>query len=135
MRNPLEDLVGFHLVRTASFGLRVVNEAYGDLGVRHPDAAVMMVIEANPGITQSSIGRMLKIQRSNMVPIIGRLAERGWIEREQGKGKRIGISLSPEGVQIMGTLRAASQAGEDAIASRLGTEGYSTLHDLLRQIS
>lgn len=134
MRNPLEDLVGFHLVRTANYGLRIVNDAYGDLGVRHPDAAVMMVIDANPGISQSSIGRMLKIQRSNIVPIIGRLTERGWIERRQGKGKMIGISLSPVGHLAMDTLRAASQAGEEAIASRLGPEGYAKLHDLLRQI-
>lgn len=134
MRNPLEDFVGFHLVRTANMGLRVVNEAYGDLGVRHPDAAVMMVIDANPGITQSSIGRMLKIQRSNMVPIIGRLTERGWIEREQGKGKMIGISLSPAGIEAMDLLRAASQAGEDAIAARIGPEGYAALHELLRRI-
>ena len=134
MRNPLEDFVGFHLVRTASYGLRIVNEAYSDLGVRHPDAAVMMVIDANPGISQSSIGRMLKIQRSNIVPIIGRLTERGWIKREQGKGKMIGISLSPEGKEIMGQLQAASQAGEDAIASRIGPEAYAALHKLLQQI-
>ena len=106
----------------------------GHLGVRHPDAAVMMVIDANPGITQSSIGRMLKIQRSNMVPIIGRLTERGWIEREQGKGKMIGISLSPAGIEAMDLLRAASQAGEDAIAAKIGPEGYAALHELLRRI-
>lgn len=134
MRNPLEDFVGFQLVRAASYALGVVNEAYGDLGIRHPDAAVMMMIDGNPGITQSSIGRMLKIQRSNMVPIIGRLTERGWIERAQGKGKAIGISLSPQGKEVMSLLRSASQAGEDALASRIGPEGYAALHALLRQI-
>ncbi|MCX7283253.1 MAG: hypothetical protein NTX28_04275 [Novosphingobium sp.] len=51
MKHPLESMVGFHLVRTANLALKAVNATYGDLRIRHPDAATMLVIEANPGIT------------------------------------------------------------------------------------
>ena len=46
----------------------------------------------------------------------------------------IGISLSPAGIEAMDLLRAASQAGEDAIAAKIGPEGYAALHELLRRI-
>ncbi|HQS68320.1 MAG: MarR family winged helix-turn-helix transcriptional regulator [Novosphingobium sp.] len=135
MRNPLEELVGFQLVRTAGIGLRTVNAAYGDLAIRHPDAAVMMVIEANPGISQSAIGRMLKIQRSNMVPIISRLSDRGWIERNPGRGKAIGITVSPQGQAMMPQLHAASREGEARLAAGIGPDVYAQLLEVLRKIA
>lgn len=134
MRNPLEELVGFQLVRTAAFGLRTLNLAYGDLNLRHPDAAVLLVIEANPGITQSSVGRMLNIQRSNMVPIMGRLSERGWVERRPGKGKSISLHLSEAGAEVMPRIRAASQTAETALAGPISADEFSALHSTLRQI-
>ena len=134
MRNPLDDLVGYHLVRTAGLGLRAVNNAYGDLVIRHPDAAVMMVIEANPAISQSAIGRILNIQRSNMVPIISRLSERGWIERSPGGGKTISITLSAAGADLMPSLHAASRSAEDFLAEKIGAETYAQLLAILRRI-
>ena len=134
MRNPLEELVGFHLVRTAAFGLRELTNAYGDLNLRHPDAAVLLVIEANPGITPSSVGRMLNIQRSNMVPIITRLTERDWIERRPGKGKTISLHISKEGAQVMPRIRAASQVAEDALAERIGADGLAALRETLDKV-
>lgn len=135
MRNPLENYVGFHLVRTANLGLKILNEGYGDLGIRHMDAAIMLVIDANPGITQSSIGRMLRIQRSNMVPIITRLSDRGWIERKAGRGKMIGIYLSDAGVEAIPRIRAVSEQAEVHLREPIGKQAYDRLLETLCQIS
>ncbi|SMC42349.1 MarR family winged helix-turn-helix transcriptional regulator [Novosphingobium sp. B1] len=134
MKHPLDPLLGFHLVRTATMALRAVNQAYGDLGIRHPDAAVMMAIEANPGITQSAIGRMLNIQRSNMVPMVTRLTERDWIVREPGAGKTIRLFLSPEGKTTMPRLHEASRAGEDRLKDAITPETYRMLLLELRKL-
>jgi DNA-binding MarR family transcriptional regulator len=134
MKHPLDPLLGFHLVRTATLALRAVNRAYGDLGIRHPDAAVMMAIETNPGITQSAIGRMLNIQRSNMVPLVTRLSERGWIAREPGSGKTIRIFLSPQGEAIMPRLHEASRAGEERLKDAITPETYRMLLQELRKL-
>lgn len=135
MKHPLEPLVGFHLVRTANLALKIVNTQYGDLRIRHPDAATMMVIEANAGITQSAIGRMLRMERSNVVPIVARLTERGWIDRQPGNGKTIRLFLSPEGKAAMPQIHAATRAGEQAIAAGVGEAGYAALLEHLRLIS
>lgn len=134
MKHPLDPLLGFHLVRTATLALRAVNRAYGDLGIRHPDAAVMMAIETNPGITQSAIGRMLNIQRSNMVPLVTRLSERGWIVREPGSGKTIRIFLSSQGEAIMPRLHEASRAGEERLKDAITPETYRMLLQELRKL-
>jgi DNA-binding MarR family transcriptional regulator len=134
MKHPLDPLLGFHLVRTATMALRAVNQSYGDLGIRHPDAAVMMAIETNPGITQSAIARMLNIQRSNMVPMVSRLSERDWIVRKPGAGKTIRLFLSPQGEAIMPRLHKASRAGEDRLKDAISPETYRMLLQELRKL-
>ncbi|MGV3512215.1 MAG: MarR family winged helix-turn-helix transcriptional regulator [Novosphingobium sp.] len=134
MRHPLDPMLGFHLVRTANLALRAVNAAYGELGIRHPDGAVLLVIEANPGITQSSIGRMLKIQRSNIAPMVSRLVERGWLERRPGKGKTIGMFLTEAGRSIMPGIHKASQEGEDLLAAAIGEEAYQSVLEILKPV-
>lgn len=127
-------MVGYHLVRVANMALRVVNASYGDLRIRHLDAAVLMVIAANPGITQSTIARMVKMERSNVAPIITRLSDRNWIDRRPGRGKTIGLYLSPEGAVIMPQIQAASRAGEEVIAEAVGSDGYAEMLRNLRRI-
>lgn len=134
MRHPLDPMLGFHLVRTANLALRAVNIAYGDLGIRHPDGAVLLVIDANPGITQSSIGRLLNIQRSNVAPMVSRLVERGWLERRPDKGKTIGMFLTEAGQRIMPTIHAASRAGETLIAELIGEDAYAATLETLKRL-
>lgn len=132
MKHPLEPLLGYQLVKAATLALRAVNAAYGDLGIRHPDGAMLLVIEANPGITQSSIGRMLNIQRSNVAPMVSRLVDRGWLERKPGKGKTIGLFLTDAGQGIMPAIHAASREGEDRLAGAIGADAYGSVLATLR---
>lgn len=134
MKHPLDTMLGFHLVRTANLALRAVNAAYGDLGIRHPDGAVLLVIEANPGITQSSIGKMLNIQRSNIAPMVSRLVERGWLDRRPGKGKTIGMFLTETGRSIMPSIHMASQEGEDLLAAAIGADSYRSVLKILKHV-
>ncbi|MBF9149579.1 MarR family winged helix-turn-helix transcriptional regulator [Novosphingobium jiangmenense] len=134
MRHPLDPMLGFHLVRTANLALRAVNAAYGDLGIRHPDGAVLLVIDANPGITQSSIGRLLNIQRSNIAPMVSRLVDRGWLERRPGKGKTIGMFLTESGQRIMPAIHAASTAGENMITTSIGADAYAATLETLKRL-
>lgn len=134
MKHPLDPMLGFHLVRTANLALRAVNAAYGDLGIRHPDGAVLLVIEANPGITQSSIGKMLNIQRSNIAPMVSRLVERGWLDRRPGKGKTIGMFLTETGRSIMPSIHMASQEGEGLLAAAIGADSYRSVLKILKHV-
>ncbi|MCX7283254.1 MAG: hypothetical protein NTX28_04280 [Novosphingobium sp.] len=74
------------------------------------------------------------MERSNLVPIVSRLTERGWIERKPGDGRTIRLSLSPDGIAAMPPIHAASRAGEEVIFAALGDAGYAELLDRLRLI-
>ena len=77
---------------------------------------------------------MLNIQRSNMVPLVTRLSERGWIAREPGSGKTIRIFLSPQGEAIMPRLHEASRAGEERLKDAITPETYRMLLQELRKL-
>ena len=57
------------------------------------EASVLLVIEANPNISQSEIGRMLEIAGANMAPLISRLQKRELIERQSVDGRSHGLEL------------------------------------------
>src|SRR2546421_640045 len=59
------------------------NQRLARLDLRHADVAMLMLIESSPGITQSQAGRVLDIQRANMVPFVARLEGRGVLQRSE----------------------------------------------------
>ena len=56
-----------------------------------------MVIESNPNISQSEIGRMLDIAGANMAPLVGRLEKRELLERRPVDGRSHGLQLTAAG--------------------------------------
>ena len=77
MKDPLNTLCGYLLQRAASSALAELNQRLAPLGLRHAGVAMLMLVEAHPGITQSHAGRILDIQRANMVPFVA-----GWRRSE-----------------------------------------------------
>ena len=81
MRDPLQNSPGYSLRRAS---IKMMGELTGRLAaldLRMADATVLMLIEANPAITASRIGRALDIQRANMVPLLKRMEEAGLVDR------------------------------------------------------
>ena len=70
------------------------------LDLRPSEATVLMVIDANPGVTQSEIGRLLDIARANMAPLTARLATRKLIVRQSAGGRSHGLTLSDTGRRL-----------------------------------
>jgi DNA-binding MarR family transcriptional regulator len=70
------------------------------LALRPSEASVLLIIDANPGVTQSEIGRLLDIARANMAPLTARLVARGLIIRESTGGRSHGLTLSDSGRRL-----------------------------------
>ena len=47
----------------------------------------LLVIEANPSITESEIGRLLTIKRANMAPLAALLTSRGLVLTPKGRAE------------------------------------------------
>jgi DNA-binding MarR family transcriptional regulator len=119
MKDPLLDLPGYVLRRASAAALAALNERLAPLELRHADVALLMLIEASPRLTQSHAGRILDIQRANMVPFVGRLEGRGIIERRQVDGRSQALDLTGSGRILAAKARRVVAAHEAALLKRV----------------
>lgn len=111
---PLDRLAGYHFRRTSSAMRKDFEKAVDGLGVGQVSFAVLSVISANPDIRQGEVGRMLDIQRANMVTIIGDLTKAGLVQRGRDETDRraVTLSLTPQGDDLLATSLRRIEARE-----------------------
>jgi DNA-binding MarR family transcriptional regulator len=100
MVDPLQDYPGYALRRASAVATAGLLKRLEAFSLRSAEATVLLVIEANPGITQSEIGRLLDIATANMTPLASRLEERELIVRAPVDGRSQGLSLSGPGRRL-----------------------------------
>jgi DNA-binding MarR family transcriptional regulator len=117
--DPLLQLPGYVLRRASVAALAALNERLHPLGLRHADVALLMLIEASPALTQSEAGRVLDVERANMVPFIGRLEGRGLVARRRMDGRSQALNLTRKGRILLGKARREVAAHEAALLKRV----------------
>ena len=88
-------------------------------GLRHAGVALLMLVEARPGITQSQAGRTLDIQRANMVPFVARLEGLGAMRRRQVDGRLQALELTSLGRLLLERARRVVAAHEAQLLERV----------------
>ena len=119
MRDPLIHYPGYSLRRAASAASAELGAQMGEIGLRQVDASVLMLIEQNPRVTASALGRQLDIQRANMVPLLKRLEDAGHISRIPIDGKSQGLELTPGGMAHLAKAKAIITQFENNLLSRI----------------
>ena len=119
MQDPLNTLCGYLLQRAASSALAELNQRLAPLGLRHAGVALLMLVEARPGITQSQAGRTLDIQRANMVPFVARLEGLGAMRRRQVDGRSQALELTSRGRLLLERARRVVAAHEAQLLERV----------------
>lgn len=122
MQDPLTSLPGYLLRRASTASLAELNQKLAGLKLRHSDASLLLLIGSNPGITQSEAGRMLDIQRANMVPFIARLETQGFVRRQQVDGRSQGLSLTSMGEDVMLRARNLIEDYEEQLLKRVPSD-------------
>jgi len=97
---------------------------------------VISAIGANAGINQGNVGRMLGIQRPNMVALVNELIASGWVERTVDSVDRRAfiLNLTPAGVAAMAETLALIREHEERMLKDLNTQERQTLIRLLARI-
>jgi DNA-binding MarR family transcriptional regulator len=122
MKDPLLSLPGYLLRRASAASLAELNQRLAGLQLRHTDVSLLLLIGANPGITQSDAGRTLDVQRANMVPFIARLETQNLISRRQVDGRSQGLSLTSDGEELTQKARKVIDAYEGELLERVPAE-------------
>src|SRR5882762_7651694 len=95
--DPLRDFPGYALRRASVATMQTLARRLTELDLRPTETSVLLVIESNPNITQSEIGRMLDIAGANMAPLISRLEKRELVQRQPVDGRSHGLALTSRG--------------------------------------
>lgn len=97
---------------------------------------LLILIDANPGITQSRLAEAVARDRSTMVGLIDLLERRGLVERRRGDDRRTnGLWLTRSGRRLLARALRRIAAHERRIASRLSAAERRRLLRLLGKIS
>jgi DNA-binding MarR family transcriptional regulator len=122
MKDPLLDLPGYSLRRAAAAVMGDFVARLEPLGLRLSEVSALLLVGANPGITASQLGRMLDIQRANMVPLIARLETAGLVRREPLDGKSHALGLTAAGLARLGEARSLIDRFEADLLARVPVE-------------
>lgn len=106
MLDPLSSLPGYVLSRAAAASLAELNRRLAKIGLRHSDVSLLILVKSNPRLTQSDAGKMLDIQRANMVPLVSRLLDLSLISKEPVDGRSQGLLLTSKGKKLMKEAQA-----------------------------
>lgn len=107
--SALQSLLGYRL-RRAWIGVRSdLAETLKPFDLRMLTYTALVLIDANPGLSQAQLAGLMDVERPNLVSIIDELAKRGLVHRRRDAQDRraYALELSAEG---QGLCREATDA-------------------------
>ena len=97
---------------------------------------ILLLVEANPGVTQSRLARAVHLDRSTMVGVVDKLEERALIERRRGEDRRTnGLWLTRAGRSLLSRMKERIEQHERRVAARLTPAERGQLVLLLEKLS
>jgi DNA-binding MarR family transcriptional regulator len=134
-RHPgeLPGLLGYRLRLAQQAVFRDFAASVGEMSPGR--VGILLLIEANPGVTQSRLSRAVHLDRSTMVGVIHTLEGRGLVERRRGEDRRTnGLWLTRRGRSLMSRLKDRIEVHEQRIAARLNDTERAQLITLLEKL-
>lgn len=123
------------------YRLRLAHQAvFRDFAASVPEATpgragMLMLVEANPGVTQGRLASEVGLERSTMVGVIDALEAGGLVERRRGEDRRTnGLWLTRRGRGVLASMKRRIQAHERRVASRLTGAERAQLLRLLEKL-
>ena len=132
----LPNLIGFNL-RCAQLTLfQHFNRSVGREGISAAQFGALLLIEANPDISQSAVAEALRFDRSTLVQIIDRLEGRGLVVRNVSPTDRRShaLRLTDEGVSELAMLKDLALQHEADVTTGLSEAEQTQLISLLAKL-
>ncbi len=117
--DPLAHLPGYALRRATSAMMAQLASRFAAVDLRISDASVLQLIGSRTDLTSTEIGRVLDIQRANMVPLLSRLEQAGLIRRVPIDRKSQAIVLTAAGERRRAEAEAITHTFERELLLRI----------------
>ncbi|MGQ0511263.1 MAG: MarR family winged helix-turn-helix transcriptional regulator [Betaproteobacteria bacterium] len=133
-QGALPELLGYRLRLAQQAAFR--DFAASVQGLSPGRVGLLILIDANPGVTQSRLAEAVRRDRSTMVGVIDLLEAKGLVERRRGYDRRTnGLWLTRPGRQLLARALRRIAEHERRIAARLSAAERNRLLKLLDKIS
>jgi DNA-binding MarR family transcriptional regulator len=130
----LPSLLGYRLRRAQQAVFRDFASSIPELSPGR--VGILLLLEANPGVTQGRLAQAVLLERSTMVGVVDVLESRGLIERRRGADRRTnGLWLTGAGRELVARLKRRIQLHERRVAARLSVQERAQLLALLEKLS
>jgi len=130
--------VGYRLRRAHFRFVEAWQRRFAALGlpIAPMQGGMLVLIGANPGISQGELMRLLGVEGSTMVQAIARLVALGLIARRRSAEdrRRFALRLTPRGEEARALIMAHLKAHEEAVLAGFTAEERETLRQLLGRI-
>jgi DNA-binding MarR family transcriptional regulator len=130
----LETLLGYNLRRAQLVVFQNFAQAMAEFGVSPGQLGVLFLVDANPGLNQTALGRALGIERSSVVAVLDRLERSDLLRRTKPDRRSHALYLTDAGRRLLRDIRPKLEKHEREIAAGLSAEERATLMHLLRRI-
>lgn len=132
----LGDMIGYHLRCAHAAYFQDFNAAFGAHDISGPQFGTLLLIEANPGLTQSAVAEALRFDRSTLVQIIDRLEARALVRRGASATDRrsYALELTRDGEALIDVLKSLATRHEDAFGAGLSQSERRNLVRLLGRL-
>jgi len=133
----LEQHLGYALRRAQVAAFDAFHRATAGASITPPRFTALIILQANPGISQSTLGDVLGTARSGAMLLTDWLAGRGLAERRNrpDDARAWGLYLTPKGERLLDTLRRRVRAQDRRFAARLARPERRELLRLLGKLA
>lgn len=129
----LPDLVGYNLRKAQSAVFKHFSRTVSSHDVSPGHFGVLVLIEANPGMSQTTLARALGVDRSSIVPVIDHLEGEGLVTREKKPSDRRTheLQLTTYGTSRLSALKSSVLEHDAQVAGCLSdTEKQDLIESL-----
>ena len=130
----LNDHLGYFIRRLQIWVFQDFIRSLASIDIRPAQYSVLVVIAANPGLSQSDLAVTLAIERARLVRLLDKLEKRGLTQRLSSRTDRRShaLRLTRHGQKILRRAKALAAAHEARLDTMLGTEQRKLMIDLLK---
>jgi DNA-binding MarR family transcriptional regulator len=133
----LSGFIGFHLRLAQEASFRAFAQRVGDPDLKPRRFAMLTLINENPGLTQTALGRASGRDKSTLTPALNDLQRRGLIRRERSSSDRRSyiLSLTPAGKALLRTLARHAADHDQRLDEIVGLDKKDEFVRILRKIA
>jgi len=133
----LEQHLGYLIRRFQVWVFQDFIRTLESIDIRPAQYSVLVVIGANPGLSQSDLADTLGVERARLVRLLDLLEKRGLMRRLPSPRDRRShaLQLTSEGQKILKKAKALAAAHEARLTEKLGAEPRAAMLEYLRDFA